>query len=77
MSLYVHWTAVGSNYIQGIQGRYFLPILPLVMLLIGHSLKKVQSTYEEEHINKVVGISGLLLNLFAILQILISNMSIN
>lgn len=77
MSLYVHWTVVGSTYIQGIQGRYFLPILPLVMLLIGHSLKNIQSTYEEEHINKVVGISGLLLNLFAILQILISNMSIN
>ncbi len=76
MSLYVHWTASGSAYIQGIQGRYFLPILPLVMLLIGHRFKKVQSTYPEEKINKVVGITGLLINLFAIMQIVISNVSV-
>ena len=41
-SLYVQWTTVGKKSIAGIQGRYFLPILPLVMLLLG-SVVKVKS----------------------------------
>jgi uncharacterized membrane protein len=31
-SEYVTWTAVQADSIEGIQGRYFLPILPLVLL---------------------------------------------
>ena len=33
-SLYVQWTAVGQNFISGLQGRYFIPLLPLVFFLI-------------------------------------------
>jgi hypothetical protein len=35
LSEYISWTAVGANVVEGVQGRYFLPILPL--LLIGMS----------------------------------------
>ncbi|HYC62078.1 MAG TPA: DUF2142 domain-containing protein [Thermoanaerobaculia bacterium] len=31
---YLSWTPVGSDTIEGIQGRYFLPIAPLVLLMI-------------------------------------------
>jgi len=31
--LYVGWTAVGKNYIGGVQGRYFIPFSPLLFLL--------------------------------------------
>jgi len=75
-SLYVHWTSIGANTIQGMQGRYFLPILPLVMLLIGHRFKKVHSTYEPDTVNKFVAVTGLLLNLFAVIQIVIYNMTV-
>lgn len=33
-ALFLAWTHYGSNVIEGIQGRYFLPILPFVMLLL-------------------------------------------
>ena len=29
-SMFLGWTPIGSNMIQGVQGRYFLPVLPLV-----------------------------------------------
>lgn len=69
-SLYVQWTTVGSTSILGVQGRYFLPILPLIMLLIG-ALTKVKSSYKTENINKMVGISLIVLNIYTIAQIII------
>lgn len=33
-SLYVQWTAVGANLISGIQGRYFIPLIPMALLLL-------------------------------------------
>ena len=33
-SMLLGWTPKGFTYIAGIQGRYFLPILPLILLLI-------------------------------------------
>lgn len=32
-ALYVNWTPVGKNVIEGVQGRYFLPLTPLAALL--------------------------------------------
>lgn len=37
-SLYVQWTAFGSDFISGIQGRYFIPVLPLLGIWITFSL---------------------------------------
>lgn len=69
-SLYVQWTTVGKVSISGVQGRYFLPILPLIMLFLG-SVLKVQSSYKTEDINKFVAISILTLQFYTIAQILI------
>lgn len=32
LSQYLVWTAVGNQSIEGLQGRYFLPVVPLVLL---------------------------------------------
>lgn len=32
--VYITWTPVGQNMIDGIQGRYFIPMLPLLFLLL-------------------------------------------
>lgn len=32
--VYISWTVVGQNIIDGIQGRYFIPILPMLFLLL-------------------------------------------
>ncbi len=34
LSMLLAWTPVGSNMIQGIQGRYFLPLLPMSLILL-------------------------------------------
>lgn len=33
-SLYIQWTKPGETAIAGVQGRYFIPILPLALLLL-------------------------------------------
>jgi uncharacterized membrane protein len=34
MSIFMSWTPVGEDYVEGIQGRYFYPFLPLFFLLL-------------------------------------------
>jgi uncharacterized membrane protein len=34
LSLYLTFTAVGEKFVYGVQGRYFIPILPLLLLAI-------------------------------------------
>ena len=69
-SLYVQWTTVGSTSIEGVQGRYFLPILPLIMFLIGSTIK-VNSSYSKDGINKFAVISTLVLQIYTISQIIV------
>ena len=52
-SLYIQWTPVNFKIIAGVQGRYFLPILPLLSLLIGSSIK-LKSEYDENKITKAL-----------------------
>ena len=69
-SLYVQWTTIGRESIAGVQGRYFLPILPLVMLLLG-SILKVNTSYKIENINKFIAIFVLVLQIYTISQIIV------
>lgn len=69
-SLYVQWSTIGNESIAGVQGRYFLPILPLIMLLIGSTLK-IKSSYKKENINKFVAIYILVLQVYTISQIIV------
>jgi uncharacterized membrane protein len=34
LSQYISWTAVGAKEVEGVQGRYFIPIVPLLLLAI-------------------------------------------
>jgi uncharacterized membrane protein len=34
LSEYISWTAAGANLIEGVQGRYFIPIAPLLLVAI-------------------------------------------
>lgn len=72
-SLYVQWTTIGSESILGVQGRYFIPILPLLMLLIGNDIK-IKSGYNDKSVLKAVAITGLLINIIVILTIIINHL---
>lgn len=43
LSLYLSWNAVGADSLQGIQGRYFIPLLPFLLLAV-HRLVPLQLT---------------------------------
>ena len=72
-SLYVQWTTIGSDSILGIQGRYFIPILPLIALLIGSQLK-VKTDYSEENTCKTIATIGVVLQIWSILAIVICHL---
>ena len=50
-SIYIQWTPLNCDIILGVQGRYFLPILPLLSILISNSIK-LKSNYDENKIAK-------------------------
>lgn len=71
-SLYVQWTSVKATSIAGIQGRYFIPILPLIGIVIG-SIIKTKSNYDENKFIKTIAITETLMYIYVIMQIIISN----
>lgn len=38
LALLIDWTPIGSNCIQGVQGRYFLPIIPLLVFILRNKI---------------------------------------
>ncbi len=51
--IYITWTPVGQNIIDGIQGRYFIPILPLLFLLL-YKIKDFGNYYSKIYKIKLV-----------------------
>ena len=71
-SLYIQWTPVNKNVIEGIQGRYFLPILPLIPLII--SRRKAEKCHYRNAITaNTVLYYGLFINLLAVVTIFAQN----
>ena len=68
-SLYVQFTDESSMTISGVQGRYFIPILLLVGLLLGNL--KIHSDYDDKNKMKLYGITTLVLQLYIMLAIVI------
>ena len=70
-SLYMQWTAVGAPEIEGIQGRYFLPILMLLPLIICRTkaIKKYPTIISE----KIVLYFSLFINIIALVTIFAKN----
>lgn len=54
--MYLTWTAVGGNIIEGIQGRYFIPVAPLFFLLFYN--KKI--SFKIQRLNLVIMYCSLL-----------------
>lgn len=44
--LYLDWTSIGDSVIQGIQGRYFLPILPLIYIIAQNKNITIQKEFD-------------------------------
>jgi uncharacterized membrane protein len=59
----LHWTPVSTFTIQGVQGRYFIPLIPLTFFVLRQKIYNTQ--LEERHTGKVLLI-GMLLMAFTI-----------
>lgn len=67
-SLYIQWSDNDLLYIDGVQGRYFLPILPLLLFLVGGL--KVKSNYSNAQITKLICMSSIIIQMYTITAIL-------
>lgn len=66
-SLYMQWTAVYSDTIDGIQGRYFIPLLLVVAMLFMH--RKEEESFDEN--NYMVNCS-VMTNIMALISIFVT-----
>lgn len=60
-SIFLQWTS-DKIEINGVQGRYFLPILPLIMFLIGKI--KIKTLYKTQNITKLICITGYIVMIY-------------
>lgn len=68
-SLYIQWTSNTSKVIEGVQGRYFIPIMLIIAMLL--SLINIESNYSEQARTKLIGIVGLVSQIYVILSVII------
>jgi uncharacterized membrane protein len=47
VTMFLAWTPNTGKVIYGVQGRYFLPILPLILLLLRNSILTLKSNIEK------------------------------
>ena len=65
-SLFVQWTPIASDVIEGVQGRYFLPILPLIFICLGKIKIKYYGKLDVTKINSFAVICFSMITLFSI-----------
>lgn len=41
------WTRIGSTMVEGVQSRYFIPYLPLIIIIINQSIKKLNLSQDK------------------------------
>ena len=52
----------------GVQGRYFLPILPLMLFLLGGL--RIETKYSSQAVTKLICISGIIIQLYTLTALL-------
>ena len=70
-SIYVQWTPAYLDYVSGVQGRYFLPLLMPFILLCKHLYpnNKIESNNEKNKINTVSYLSIICINICALVTL--------
>lgn len=63
-SMLLYWTPLSWNVIEGVQGRYFLPVLPLVLLIFRNS-----NIILKKNINNIIVSSTWLLQIMTIASV--------
>lgn len=69
-SLYVQWTAYAQETIEGVQGRYFLPIASLIFLFIGNFIGG-KANFDKKKLNKVIIIGCIFVSFMCIMEFIV------
>lgn len=69
-SLYVQWSPLKWFYVSGIQGRYFLPLLLPLVILLGQNqwVEKIGKV----NLKSIIALAAILINVYALAQIVIT-----
>lgn len=69
LSMLVTYTPVSSKVISGVQGRYFLPVLPLLLMIMKNNRVVLTGNYDKTLLYLMCGANGyILLRLFGIVS---------
>ena len=63
--LLISWTEVGEQVIAGVQGRYFLPVVPMIILLF-----RTKYIVVDEKFDRVIMMSTAILEIATVLSVL-------
>lgn len=63
------WTTRTKDIIEGIQGRYFIPVIPLFFMSLNNRLVTIHKPIE-----KYISVSGVLINLYILEQVMLKTM---
>ncbi len=70
LSMLLGWTPVGQLYVRGVQGRYFLPILPLFLLTLRNRRLIINGSFVTEGIlDQGIILSAVVLNVLALQRV--------
>lgn len=69
-SLFVQWTSYGSDKIDGVQGRYFLPIIPIAFILIGNFIGR-KSKEDSEIFEKIALIGCIFVSFMSLMELFV------
>lgn len=64
-SMFLAWAKFLVNYIDGVQGRYLMPIMPLIFLLFGRKFS------DDKNLTKTISIIGLIMQVYVIMEIVL------
>lgn len=70
-SIFIQWTRYGTDIMYGVQGRYFLPILPLILILLSN-IVKYKANLKEHTLDKIVIYVCLFVNYMTMLELVVN-----
>lgn len=65
---YLTWTSVGNNKINGVQGRYFIPIAPLLLLSLYNNKLRISNKWRWNWLVILAVVLALLVTLFILVK---------
>jgi len=64
-SMFLAWSKTDIAYIEGVQGRYLMPIVPLIFLLFGRKFS------DDKNLTKIIAQTALIMQIYVIMELVL------